>query len=71
MHENNKTYGSFLPCPIPRTHNTIPPNLNSGFAIALYETRRTIESLWSTVKGTLDPLLRTDLRGFNYARFPV
>jgi len=42
-------------------HNSIQSH--SGFAIALYETRPTIESLWSTVKGALDPLLCTDLRG--------
>jgi len=32
--------------------------VTSGFTIALYETRRTIESLWSTVKGTVFSFLQ-------------
>jgi hypothetical protein len=49
LHETNKTFGPFLSCP---THwNAKLTSANLGFTIALRETRRTIESLWSTVKG--------------------
>ncbi len=61
MHENNKTYGSFLSCLASRTPTSTP--LNLGFALAVYDDQRTIESLWSNVTGTLDLLLRTDLHG--------
>jgi len=63
MHENNKTYGSvsLIPC-----SSFTPTEPNLGFTVAIYEFRRTIESLWSTVKGILPLTLDTPTCGFVY-----
>ena len=71
MHENDKIYGSFLSCHriTHRTLGSIRLKRNSGFTITLYEFRRTIESLWSTVRGMLSPETR-HLR-LARSRFPL
>lgn len=56
LHENNIVYGSFLSCLIHRIPDSILFKCDSGFTIAMREYRRTIESLWSTVRGMSHPL---------------
>ncbi len=56
LHKNNIIYGSFLSCLIHRTPNSSRFKCNSGFTIAMREYRRTVESLWSTVRGMSHPL---------------